>query len=153
MTFEEIGKMSQTMFKKIICEKVKKISFEFLIKQKAEQSKSKNVQYDKLEIQEYFVGGNCTREVAKIIFKARSMSLDIKTNKRWKYSDVLCVGCAEKEETMDEILMCQSLNYENSVSANPAQFKDFFSQNVKDLVRAGVEIMKSWRKRKVRLDE
>ena len=42
------------------------------------------------------------------------MSLEIKTNKRWKYSDVLCVGCAEKEETMDEILMCQSLNYENS---------------------------------------
>ena len=148
MTFEEIGKMSQKHFKKIICENVKKLSFEYLIKQKCEQSKAKNVQYDKLEMQEYFVGGNCSREVAKLIFKSRSMSLDIKMNKRWKYADVLCVGCSEKEETMDELMLCKVLNYDNSVSKKPAKFKDFFSGNVKDLVKAGMEVQKSWKKRK-----
>ena len=76
-------------------------------------------------MQEYFVGGNCSREVAKLIFKSRSMSLDIKTNKRWKYADVLCVCCSEKEETMKELMLCKVLNNDNSISEKPAKFKDF----------------------------
>ena len=153
MSFEEIRETSKHNFKKIVYAKVKQLGFRYLLRQKSEQSKAKNVQYSKFEIQEYLIGGNCKREVAKMIFKARTMSVDIKMNKKWKYGDVLCVGCGEREETVDEILLCRNLNYENSVSEYQVSFKDFFSSKVKDLVRAGLELMKSWKNRKSRLEK
>ena len=37
------------------------------------------------------------------------MTLNIKTQKSWKYSDKICVGCGVNSETGDEILSCTGL--------------------------------------------
>ena len=51
--------------------------------------------------------------MARLIFKARSQTLDIKTQRKWKYSDIICIGCESKEETAKEIMTCKILNNEN----------------------------------------
>ena len=50
----------------------------YLMEMKEKQSKMVNLKYDSLEIQDYLVDGNKNTELAKLIFKDRSLTLDIK---------------------------------------------------------------------------
>ena len=52
------------------------------------------------------------KNIAKLIFKAKSKTLDIKTQKKWKYADTKFIGCKNKEESGDEILICENLSKE-----------------------------------------
>ena len=58
--------------------------------------------------------------------------------KRWKYDDTLCTGCENKEETGQEILMCDKL------SENPENipYSWFYKELVKDQVSAAKVMMK-----------
>ena len=49
----------------------------------------------------------------KLFFKARGKTLDIKTNKKWKYDNDMCVGCGVNVETVDEILTCTGYSDKN----------------------------------------
>ena len=57
-------------------------------------------------MQEYLLEGNLNTKISQLIFKARSMTLDIKMQKKWKYSDSTCEGCGVNSETGQEILSC-----------------------------------------------
>ena len=56
------------------------------------QPKIMNIYYE-LEMQEYLLSGDRNITISKLIFEARGYTLDIKTQKKWKYSDKLCCGC------------------------------------------------------------
>ena len=77
------------------------------------QTKIANLKYEKLEMQDYFVDGNCKKQIAQVIYKARTQALDIKTHNRWKYDDDICVGCNTGQETIEEILSCRNLGKNN----------------------------------------
>ena len=64
-------------------------------------------------MQEYLLEGNKNIQISKLIFKARGKTLDIKTYKKWKYDDDLCVGCGVNVETVDEILTCTGYSDKN----------------------------------------
>ena len=68
-----------------------------------------HIKYDDLKIQEYFVGGYCSKKISKLIFKARSCILDIKTQQSWKYADKSRIGCEVNEESGEELLNCEKL--------------------------------------------
>ena len=42
------------------------------------QTKIANLKYEKLEMQDYFVEGSCNKQIAQVIYKARTQALDIK---------------------------------------------------------------------------
>ena len=46
-----------------------------------------------------------------MIYKAMTQTLDIKTHKRWKYDNNICIACHEKEETIE--VMCTYLRDNN----------------------------------------
>jgi hypothetical protein len=69
-----------------------------MIDEKNKQSKICDIKYNSLEIQEYFMKENKNTEISQVIFKLRGNTLDIKTQKKWKYEDDLCVGCGERSE-------------------------------------------------------
>ena len=48
-----------------------------------------------------------------MIYKARTQTLDIKTHRRWKYDDNICVGCNTRQETIEKILSCTNLGDNN----------------------------------------
>ena len=78
-------------FKKIVKEKTTVAAFDYLIQQKdkprkdGKMSKISIIKYEKLELQQYLHHGN--KNISKFISKARSQTLDLKIQKKWKYSD------------------------------------------------------------------
>ena len=66
--------MSKHKFKNLVNEKTTEAGFKYL-EEKAKQSKILNLQYSKLEMQEYLCEENRNKEVAKVIYKARGKSL------------------------------------------------------------------------------
>ena len=100
-----------------------------------------------MEIQEYFIDGNCNKKVAKLIFKARYQTLDIKTQRKWIYADLACIGCRKLEESGEEILICEVLNEENRTSELPVKYDYFYSNNVHDIVKAGKMMQVGLRRR------
>ena len=130
--------MSVWSFKKLVKTKTKAAGLKYLLVQKERQSKTIQIQYDELAIQEYFVNGHCGKKLSKLIFKARSKTLDIKMQQKWKYADIICIGCKIREESCDEILLCEKLNNQNRVADNPIDFNWFFKNTVSDVVKVGL---------------
>ena len=58
-------------------------------------------------MQEYLVEGSKNPKISRLIFKARGRNLEIKTHKKWRYEDEICVGCGENIESEDELLHCK----------------------------------------------
>ena len=79
----------------------------YLITEKNKQSKIANLEYCKLEMQEYLLSGNRNTKLSKLIFQARGRNLDIKMHKKWRYEDVTCVGCGKNVEIEEELLSCE----------------------------------------------
>ena len=126
LTFDEIAKMSKFNFNKISKERMKIATFSYLQNQQSKQEKIKEIEYSKLEIQEYLIHGDRNPKVSKLIYQARGQILDIKMQKKWKFDDKLCSGCNLKEESGQEILDCKNLggNTEN------LSYNMFFSEQL-----------------------
>ena len=78
--------------KKLVNEKVSLAGFKYLLEKLSTQNIA-HIQYDELALQDYLLDGNINVKVAQFIFKARSMTLDIKMQKKWKYSDEQIIFC------------------------------------------------------------
>ena len=79
--------------------------------------------------------------ISKFIVKARSCTLDIKTQKAWKYEDKTCVGCELKEETGNEVLNCEQLGKYEKNQEIPA-YDWFYSENYSKMLLCAKEMMK-----------
>ena len=90
-------------------QKTEEAGFRNLLGEKSKQSKIIDIEYKSLKIQDYLLDGNKNIELSKLIFKARGQTLDIKTQKKWRYSDNVCTGCDLNLETIEEILTCSGL--------------------------------------------
>ena len=86
----------------MVKEKTKMAAFEYLLQQQKKPRKNgKLSKIANIELQPYLVEGNHRTKMSQFIFKARSQTLDIKTQKKWKYEDAWCTGCENREETGD----------------------------------------------------
>ena len=47
-------------------------------------------------------------------------------HKKWKYSDVICVGCAKNDETENELLLCDGFGERNEELTNSWLFGRFY---------------------------
>ena len=139
MSFEEIKNTSNWTFKKLVKAKTTEAGFRYLLTEKNKQSKISHIEYKNLKIQRYLFGENNDMEMAKFIFKARSKTLDIKSQRKWKYEDQNCVGCNVKIENENEILFCtgfgnpaKDTNWTKTLSYNW-----FYEGSVSDMVQIG----------------
>ena len=147
ISFGEIEQMSKWKFKKIVKDRVAKSALEYLIEQKKNQKKAKRLNYYNLKMQDYLVSGLCNKKMAKIIFKARTETLDLKSYKKWKFEDILCVACKEKEETGEEILKCKILNKENKDDYENILYDWFYTDEIEKLVVAGKLLQRNLQER------
>ena len=134
LSFEELAKMSKWSIKKLVKQQTAKAAFKYLTDIQIKQSKISHIKYDDLQLQEYLLDGNRNTDVSKCIFKARSMTLNIKTQKSWKYSDKLCVGCGVNSETGDEILSCTGFTEnKNDKIIQSLQYDMLFSGKISEM--------------------
>ena len=152
LTFSEIEQMGNWKFKKMVKEKVKLAAFNYLIAQQKKQTKILDIQYKTLEMQEYLLEGNKSIEVSKFIFKARSKTLDIKMQRKWKYEDKLCTGCKVREETGEEILTCTYFEETDEENAKPMTYDMFYCESTSDMILVAKCMMARLKRRKTILD-
>ena len=69
LSFEKIAKLSKFQFNKILKEKIEIAAFTYLKTQQNKQEKIKEINYSKLEIQEYLINGDRNPKVLQLIYK------------------------------------------------------------------------------------
>ena len=105
ITFNEkkAAMYTKNKWNKIINERVEQNALEVLVKQNDLKTKTKDLKFDTLKMQDY-LKVNRIVEVSKIIYKIRSGTFDVKAWKPWHYEDNLCT---EKEENIDHFFKCK----------------------------------------------
>ena len=151
LSFEQLGDLSNWSVKKLVKEKTAEAAFNYLVEEKCKQVKISHIQYKELEIQDYLMEGNRNNDVAKLIFKARSMTLNIKTQKKWKYKDDICIGCGLNTEDGDEILKCKQ--YSDGENDEKISYSWFFSGNSSDMAKVANVLLKNLKKRDKIMEE
>ena len=100
-TEEEIKLMSKVQWKKLVHETITETAFEYLKETNENMSKTKHIIFEKLNMSEYLIQNKNTA-LSKLIFSARSGSLDLKVLNEWNYNDkrVLCVNLLKRISTI-----------------------------------------------------
>ena len=97
--------------------------------------------------------GNRNTKISKLIFKARGRNLDIKTHKKWRYEDKICVGCNQNEESEEEFLSCKGFCDEKEILVDKISYCWLFGDSVDKMVIVAKELSNRLKVRKKILDE
>ena len=151
LSFEQIQPMSKWKMKKLLNEKISEAGFKYLIEKISSQNIS-HIKYKKLEMQDYLLDGNKNVKVAQFISKARSMTLDIKMQRKWKYKDMLCIGCGEENETGEEILKCSGYS-EFTSEDKPVVYSLFYYGNALEMAEVAKIMLKRLKVREKRMEK
>ena len=102
-TFEEIKVMSKNAFKNLVKDRIRKLAFNTLMKEKVDKSKLKNLSYSELTIQPYLVTDKLSLPQKQLIYRIRVRDIDTPEN----YGrDVPCRLCFLARDEMSHILEC-----------------------------------------------
>ena len=105
----EIKMMKKQKFKKLVSEKMKQLSNEYLISLQQSHSKSSKISITE-NVKQYLISSEITLEEKRLLFQIRNKSCDVKTNYRKQYSNnMLCRLCDQQEESEMHLLMCDEV--------------------------------------------
>ena len=77
--------------------------------------------------------------------------MDIKLQKKWKYSDTMCSGCSENEESREEILLCASFG--ETSEKIPFSYGWFYSGKVENQILVARILVKKLKMRQKIIEE
>jgi hypothetical protein len=92
LTFEEISEVSSNRFKNIVKQKTEEAGFNHLLKEKNKQEKIVDIEYKKLEIQEYLKDGNRNTRRSKIIFKVQGQGEEFRDQNAQKNGGIVMLS-------------------------------------------------------------
>ena len=101
---DEIKAMSRDSYKSKIKKAVREYAFTQLLTVCRSKSKTKDLNYDRLETQDYLT--KLYPWQAELIFRCRSKTLDIKAHRPFKYEDHICRWCNLQVEEVSHIINC-----------------------------------------------
>ena len=137
----DIENMSFENYKSIVKNHIKEKAFNYLISRKesrtSENSKGKLLKYSKLEMAEYLTATDIDISIAerKWLFKCRVEDIDIKANRRWKYSDISCYSCDKNiPETQHHILRCETLIGQNQILTYIPDYNELYQGSLEEQV-------------------
>ena len=99
-----IKAMSKDVFSNKVKKAVAETALGELLTECRGLKKTSCLQYKDLKVQEYW--SHLYPSQAKLLFKWRSQTLDLKTHLTYKYSDTLCRSCEINDETPEHALNC-----------------------------------------------
>ena len=95
LTMEEISMLSRESFRTKLKKAINAAAFKWLMEEKVNKSKLKDLNYEKLEMQNYLGINNLETSEKKFLFLMRTRMLDIKSNFRNGHSDFLVIYVVE----------------------------------------------------------
>ena len=110
LSMEEIQMSTKNHFKALVKENMRREAFVYLMDIKASHSKTKNLVYDKLTIQDYLTSYSpLTLKEKKFVFSARCRMTEVRCNFKTGQMDLKCRKCREEEESQEHLLKCPEL--------------------------------------------
>ena len=101
---DQIKDMTKEAFKKLVNSAVTKVAFDNLVAECNTKKKTMERHYTDLVTQEYLQ--QLFANHAKLVFKCRGQTVDIKSHLSYKYTDLLCRKCGREDETLDHVINC-----------------------------------------------
>ena len=128
-------------------EKVKKKALEYLSDLQKTHSKSINLTYDKITLQDYLKPNNSLSIKEKcFIFSARSRMIDVKCNFKLGLKSLKCRKCGIDDEDQKHLLQCPSLLDSDIVpSNNIPKYEDLFCANSSKIEIIGKVLLQKYK--------
>ena len=131
LSHEQLKKISKQKLSKIVKKQVKQKAFEDLSEVKDTHKKTKNLKYDKLQIQPYL--RYLTLDDAKMAFKIRSNMIDVKSNFSSQHrQNMNCRLCLIEIDDQSHLLTCEYLKIDDEVTSLP-EYSNINGSNVHDI--------------------
>ena len=136
LSLEEIQRLSKVNFKKMLKENVRIKSFQYLLNIKESHSKTINLEYSALSLQNYLKPFSLLSIKEKsFIFSARCRMVEVRCNFKTGKTDLNCRKCQQEPETQRHLLICPELN--QSLSPFNHDYMDLFGKNLENLIAVG----------------
>ena len=149
LTMNEIKTLSQESFRNTVKKAVEKAAFTWLLSEKAKKSKLKELEYRKLECQNYLRSTELETREKKFLFQIRTRMIEVKANFKNNHSDILCpLGC-EDEDDQNHLLHCKKLiQNNNDITTGNIEYSDIFHEDISRQVRILRIINNLWKIRR-----
>ena len=126
---EKIKNMKKETFKSLLKSKINLLAKEYLIKLRSSHSKSVNLMHAN-SMKEYLKTDLISVDEKKLLFSMKTRTVNVKTNFKSNFSNLLCRLCFKPNEEESELhlMSCQKLNNEidiNSIFRNIAYIDIF----------------------------
>ena len=142
LKLDEIQRSSKINFKTMVKEKVKIKAFQYLLEIKDSHSKTSNLVYSALRLQDYLMPFSLLSIKEKsFIFSARCRMVEVRCNFKTGKADLNCRKCHQEPETQQHIFVCPELNIA-SVTEN---YMDLFGRNLEKLIAVGKHLRKCFK--------
>ena len=120
--------MDKSLFQTMVKNKVKHVAFLYLQGLQVQHSKTRNIKYHTLKMQEYMSNPEMNAEDISFLFALRTRTVrGIRTDFEGMFPNVLCPLCKLHEDTIPNLLECQEIM---AVPRNGASYEDIFSPSV-----------------------
>ena len=87
----------------------------------------------------------------KWMFKCRVEDIDIKANRKWKYSDIFCISCKNgSNETQVHLLECETLLGENDILTYIPSYSELYEGDLEEQVYVSRLLNHNYSKRMAR---
>ena len=126
--------------RKLLREETKKADFEYLTQEKEKQDKIKNLEFEKLTVQDFLCSDKIERtRLSRLIHNLLAKTIDMKENNPWNYVDNSCI-CEEKAETQSHMYVCSYLKswLEISESKSGSKYSDLFCASSEEKVKEAI---------------
>ena len=149
LTMNEIKSLSKDSFRNTVKKAVEITAVAWLLSEKAKKSKLKELEYEKLECQNYLRSSELETREKKLLFQIRTRMIDVKANFKNHYSDIFCpLGC-ENEDDQTHVLHCKILlQNNNDITTCNVEYSDIFHEDISRQVRILRIFNKLWKIRR-----
>ena len=127
LSLDDLRNKSKSSFKKLVKNKTKEFTLNYLLDLKEKHSKMENLNYTELKMQSYLRDPRITVAEAKNIFRFRTRSALFKENMRSNYTDDTCPLCKEQPDRQSHSFECKIINSRISVQGS---YKDIFKKKI-----------------------
>ena len=148
LTIEEIRGLSLESFRTKVKNAIEKAAFKWLLEEKNKKSKVKNLEYERLEIQNYLVSSQLKTTEKKLLFQLRTRMVDVRVNFKNRHSDTICPVCGLSEDEQNHVLECKVLlSNISDITTEKVEYEDIFHCDISKQTNILRIFHKLWKKR------
>ena len=130
MRIDEIKKMSEESFRKLVRKQTVEKALEYLNQLKGKHSKVLHISHPMLEMQAYLEPHEHSIQESRFLFALRSRMVYVRANYREKYFVTLCPCCNLEEDCQEHLLSCYKLVERGTIVEQTPHYEDLFCGNL-----------------------